>query len=78
MQNDQIQEPVAEADGERLRPHAVSTHTCLLKLSPDSSTTEFLLQTVKNRHSPTQKHTHVAPASCFKAVPSCVRLSVLS
>ena len=31
MQNDQIQEPVAEADGERLRPHAVSTNTCLLE-----------------------------------------------
>lgn len=26
MQNDQIQEPVAEADGERLRPHAVSIY----------------------------------------------------
>lgn len=47
MQNNQIQEPVSEADGERVRTHAVSIYYIPhLHVS---------VQTVKNTHTNTRK-----------------------
>lgn len=61
MQNNQIQEPVAETDGERLRPHAVSIYISQLK---------------KNEQSEAYQHKKPL-SYYFQTIYSCVELHIV-
>lgn len=82
MQNNQIQEPVVEADGERLRPHAVSIYIWQLKKAQSEAnfhhnTTMFWLQTVQKDTHQHNKLLKQAVKSYFKTIPACFKLFIL-